>query len=114
MTPQNMREYLSTEAVTQIHQTSMRLLETVGVDFPHPEAVAVFQRHGVKTAGTLVYLTEAQLLKALATVPRTFTIHARNPARDVIVGGGRTVFVPGYGAPFLVDGLEGRQHADHG
>ena len=109
MTPQNMREYLSTDAVAQIHQTSMRLLENVGVDFPHSEAVAVFKRHGVKTAGTLVYLTEAQLLKALATVPQQFTIHARNPVHDVTVGGGRTVFAPAYGAPFLIDAMEGKR-----
>lgn len=105
----NMREFLAPEAVTQIHQTTVRLLENVGVDFPHPEAVALFKRHGVKTAGTLVYLTEAQLLQALATAPRQFTIHARNPAHDVTVGGGRTVFAPAYGAPFLVDAVEGKR-----
>ena len=109
MTPQNMQAYLSTEAIAQIHQTSMRLLENVGVDFPYPAALAVFQRHGVRTAGTLVYLTEAQLLQALATVPQQFTVQARNPARNVTVGGGRTVFAPGYGAPFIVDAVEGRR-----
>ena len=109
MTPQSMQGFLPTGAVTQIHQTSMRLLENVGVDFPHPEAVAVFKRHGVKTAGSRVYLTEAQLFKALETVPQQFVVQARNSARNVIVGGGRTVFAPGYGAPFLVDGLEGRR-----
>jgi trimethylamine--corrinoid protein Co-methyltransferase len=107
MTPIDMQSPLSPEAVTQIHQTSMRLLENVGVDFPYPAALAVFRRHGVKTDGSLVYLTEAQLLKALATVPQQFTVQARNPARNVTVGGGRTVFAPGYGAPFLVDAVEG-------
>jgi len=101
--PRNMQAFLSNESIEQIHRTSMRLLENVGVEFPYQAAVTTFKKHGVKTAGSRVYLTEAQLLKALATVPRQFTIHARNPERNVIVGGGRPVFAPAYGAPFLVD-----------
>jgi trimethylamine---corrinoid protein Co-methyltransferase len=107
--PLDMQRFLSPEAVTQIHQTSMRLLENVGVAFPQPEALDVFRRHGVRTDGSLVHLTEAQLWQALATVPQQFTVQARNPARNVTVGGGRTVFVPGYGAPFLVDATEGKR-----
>jgi trimethylamine--corrinoid protein Co-methyltransferase len=43
------------------------------------------------------------VLAALETVPQQFTIEARNPERNVTVGGGRPAFAPGYGAPFLVD-----------
>ena len=107
--PLDMQRFLSTEAVAQIHKATVRLLENVGVDFPHPDALAAFRLHGVKTDGARVYLTEAQLLRALATVPKQFTVQARNPARSVTVGGGRTVFVPGYGAPFLVDATEGKR-----
>jgi trimethylamine--corrinoid protein Co-methyltransferase len=87
----------------------MRLLSEVGVDFPYPEALAVFKQHGFKTAdapsggGGRVYFDEERLMAALSTVPAQFTIHARNPERSVTVGGGSPVFAPGYGAPFLVD-----------
>lgn len=107
--PKNMQEFLPTEDIEQIHQATVRLLANVGVDFPHPDALAVFKRHAVRTDGSRVYLTETQLLKMLATVPRQFTVQARNPAHNVTVGGGRTVFVPGYGAPFLVDAAEGKR-----
>jgi trimethylamine--corrinoid protein Co-methyltransferase len=96
-------ELLASNEVDQIHQTSMKLLETVGIEFPYEPAVAAFREHGVKTDGSRVLLSETQLLKALETVPRKFTIHARNPQHDVTVGGGHPVFAPGYGAPFLVD-----------
>lgn len=109
MTPVDMQRFLSEEAVAQIHQTTMRLLDHVGVDFPHPDALAVFKRHGIRTDGFRVYLTEAQLLRALATVPKQFTVQARNPARNVTVGGGRPIFAPAYGAPFLVDAAEGKR-----
>jgi trimethylamine--corrinoid protein Co-methyltransferase len=105
----NYFEILTAEEIEQIHQTSMRLLENVGVEFPYDVALDTFQKHGVKTEGTRVYLTEDQVMKALETVPSQFTIHARNPERSVTVGGGRPVFAPGYGAPFLVDAEVGKR-----
>jgi trimethylamine--corrinoid protein Co-methyltransferase len=96
-------EILSQQDTQQIHDTSMRLLANVGVEFPYEPALAAFQKHGVKTDGQRVYLTEDQVMNALSSAPEQFTIHARNPERDVVVGGGRPVFAPGYGAPFLVD-----------
>jgi trimethylamine--corrinoid protein Co-methyltransferase len=102
-------EILSTEDIQQIHQTSMKLLEDVGVEFPYEPALDVFRRQGVKTDGTRVYPREDQLMKALESAPQQFTIHARNPDRSVTIGGGRPAFAPGYGAPFLVDAEVGKR-----
>ncbi len=107
MQPKDMQEYLPVESVEEIHRTTVRFLENVGVDFPYPEAVDVFKRHGVKTEGSRVYLSERELQDALATAPRQFTVEARNPSHNVTVGGGRSVLAPGYGAPFLVDAVDG-------
>jgi trimethylamine--corrinoid protein Co-methyltransferase len=104
------QEILSREDVERIHQTSMRVLGNVGVEFPSEEALSVFRRHGVKTNGSRVYITEDQLWKALKTAPAQFTLHARNPERSVTIGDGEPVFAPGYGAPFLVD-AEGNKRA---
>jgi trimethylamine--corrinoid protein Co-methyltransferase len=101
-------EILSQQDTQQIHDTSMRLLANVGVEFPYEPALAAFQKHGVKTDGQRVYLTEDQVMNALSSAPEQFTIHARNPERNVVVGGGRPVFAPGYGAPFLVDAAPSR------
>jgi trimethylamine--corrinoid protein Co-methyltransferase len=102
-------EILSQEDITQIHQTSMKLLENVGVEFPYEQALATLKKHGVKTDGSRVYFAESRLLKALETVPSQFTIHARNPERNVTVGDGQPVFAPAYGAPFLVDSDTGKR-----
>jgi trimethylamine--corrinoid protein Co-methyltransferase len=101
-------EILSANDMEQIHSTSMKLLAEVGVDFPYEEALDAFRNHGVKTDGSRVFLSEDQLMKALATAPEKFSIHARNPDRSITVGAGdastcRPVFAPAYGAPFLVD-----------
>jgi trimethylamine--corrinoid protein Co-methyltransferase len=102
-------ELLTSDDLALIHRTSMQLLTTVGVDFAHPEALAIFQRHGVRTEGSRVYLREDQVMDAIQGVPAQFTIQARDPARSVTLGDGEPVFAPGYGAPFLVDSELGKR-----
>ncbi len=92
-----------------VHNTSMKLLANVGVEFLDDEAIAVFEKHGFKTGGRRVYFGEDQVMSALEAAPAQFTIHARNPDRNVTVGDGEVVFAPGYGAPFLVDYELGRR-----
>ena len=43
--------------------------------------------------------------------PREFTQIARNPNKNVIVGGKRTIFAPVYGPPFYRDMESGRRYA---
>jgi trimethylamine:corrinoid methyltransferase-like protein len=103
------QELLGVEDLDAIHRTSMRLLKSTGVNFPVEEALDIFKRHGVRVDGKRVYLAESQVMDALRTVPRSFTIRARDPRRSVVVGSGEPVFAPGYGAPFLVDPEAGKR-----
>ncbi len=102
-------ELLSPEEIQYIHDASMKLLAEVGVQFPAADAIAVFKQHGVKTDGQKVYLGEKQVMEAIETAPKQFTIEARNPERSVTVGDGEPVFAPAYGAPFLVDYETGKR-----
>lgn len=104
-------ELLSSDELAQIHNTAMKLLDRVGVAFPQAEALRVFQQAGARTDGNRVFLTETQVMDALRSVPARFTLCARNPARSVTIGGGQSVFAPGYGAPFLVDAEQGKRAA---
>ena len=98
------QEILSPEQIERIHQTSMRILSNIGVEFPSDDALAAFRHHGVKTDGTRVFLSEERVWRALETAPGRFILHARNPDRSVPLGRGEPiVFAPGYGAPFLID-----------
>ncbi len=107
----NWCEFLSPADIQAIHNTSMKLLAEIGIHFPDNEALAIFNHHGIKIDGQTVYLTEDQVVSALSTVPSQFTVHARNPERDVIIGNGIPVFTPGLGAPFLVDSESGKRSA---
>jgi len=103
------REPLTVDSLTQIHETSMRVLGEVGVLMPQEDALAVFRSHGVRVEERRVFLTEDEVMEALGNVPKSFILNARNPARSVTVGAGRPVFAPAYGAPFIIDATEGKR-----
>jgi len=107
--PKNWCEFLSTSDVQAIHDTSMKLLREIGILFPEENALKVFKNRGFKVEGKKVFFTEEQVMEAVKNVPNQFTLHARNPERDVTIGNGRPVFAPGYGAPFLVDVQTGKR-----
>lgn len=104
-------EILTKNQVEKIHETSLRILEEIGLDFCYPSALEVFKKGAVKVDGQRVFfpsrLVEAQIKKA----PSRFTLHARNPKNNVVIGGSNTVFAPGYGAAFVTDLENGRRQA---
>lgn len=84
-----------------IHNATMKILADTGVAFHSEKAVSLFKQHGFKTDGQLVFPTEQQVQNALGHAPSTFTLHARNPVRDIIIGG-EPALSPGYGAPHMI------------
>jgi trimethylamine--corrinoid protein Co-methyltransferase len=89
----------------------MNLLYEAGIRFPNDDALNIFRKHGAKTQGQIVYLTEDQVMKSIAEIPSHFTIFARNPDHDMTIDSGVPVFAPAYGAPFLVDIDTGKRFA---
>jgi len=102
-------ELLSASDLEAIHQATMEILHDVGIRFPHREALDLFKEHGYRVEDQLVFLDEKQLMEVIKDIPSRFTIQARNPNHDVVIGDGNPVFVPGYGAPFLIDPEEGKR-----
>ncbi len=102
-------EFLTPHQVEQIHETSLNMLDQIGVEFRYPPALEVLSKGGARIEGERVYfspqLVESQIKKA----PAQFTIHARNPDNNVVIGGDNIAFVPGYGAPFVTDLEKGRR-----
>ena len=86
-----------------IHAHSLELLRDTGIRFPSEKALALFKKHGFKLDGLMVRFKEQDIHKALETVPAAFTIEARNPSRNIQVGGSNYVMAPGYGPPFIIE-----------
>jgi trimethylamine--corrinoid protein Co-methyltransferase len=89
-------------ALKQIEDSAARILEEVGIRFEDdPETLDLWRQHGAIVKEDRVFLDGAWLTQVIRkSAPKTFTLIARNPARNTIIGAGsRPVFAPIYGAP---------------
>lgn len=93
----------------QIHEGSLAILSDVGLDILDPVMREILHGHGARVDGERVRFPRALVLDALQTVPKRFTLHARNPQHTVEIGGPEPVFAAGYGAPFVFDRQRGRR-----
>ena len=73
--------------VELIHDTAMRLLETIGIEFRETEALATWREAGAEVQDQRVRIPRDLLMELVAKAPERFTVHARNPERSVEVGG---------------------------
>ncbi len=106
-------EVVSEEGLATIEDNADRLLAEVGIDIVgYPEAVDIFAGAGAEVDGTRVRFPKGMCRELVqATAPRSFTQHARNPARSVVIGDPHMVLVPAYGSPFVRDLERGRRYA---
>ncbi len=105
----NYFEYFSTNEVEQIHDATLDVMETTGLVFTFEPARDIFAKAGCKIDGSRIYfprkLVESQIKKA----PSQFTLYARDPEKNVVIGGDHIAFMPCYGAPFVNDMDKGRR-----
>ncbi len=82
-------ELLGADQLEAIHDASLTLLEELGINFLLPEAREILKAAGaeVETDGSRVRFDRTLVLESLASAPREFTVHARNPDHDLRIGG---------------------------
>ena len=104
-------ELLSEEGLATIEANADSLLQEIGIEFREDdEAIALWKESGADIDGERVRFPKGLLQSLIATAPRSFTQHARNPERNVEIGGDAIVFAPVYGPPFVSDLDEGRRY----
>ena len=96
-------EPMTPDQVAKIDAASMDILENVGVQFRDDIALADWKRAGAKVVGDMVYLDRHLVCELIASIPESFTYHARNPANNLPFGKDHAIFVPMTGAPYLRD-----------
>src|SRR5450631_4800982 len=106
-------EVLSEEGLELMEHNADTILEEIGIDFrDDPEALAIWKAAGADVKGERVHFARGMCRSLVQkSAPREFTQHARNPARNVVIGGKNTVFAPAYGSPFVRSLDEGRRYA---
>ena len=96
-------EIMSGAQVERIDAASMDILENVGVVFRDDIALDDWRRAGARVIGETVFPDRGLIRDLIATIPSDFTYTARNPARNLQLGGRHAMFIPMTGAPFLRD-----------
>jgi trimethylamine--corrinoid protein Co-methyltransferase len=105
-------EILTPEALEIIETNADTVLEEIGVNFvDNPEALRRWREAGADVQGERVHIPRGLARKLCATAPGSFTQHARNPARNVEIGGRNLVLAPVYGPPFVRDVEGNRRYA---
>jgi trimethylamine--corrinoid protein Co-methyltransferase len=82
-------DLLSAEQVRQIHESTLDVIETVGVTFHSKRALDVLAENGamVDYGSTVAKIPAAVCERALATIPESFVLGARNPEYDLPLDG---------------------------
>lgn len=105
-------EVLNDEALDIIEANAESVLAEIGVNFVNnPAALDRWRDAGAEVDGERVRIPRGLARKLCATAPSHFTQHARNPERNVVIGGKTLVCAPVYGPPFVRDAAGGRRYA---
>ena len=105
-------EILNEEALQIIEWNAETVLEEIGVNFvENPAALQRWREAGADVKGERVHIPRGLARKLCSTAPSSFTQHARNPLRNVEIGGRNLVLAPVYGPPFVRDADGGRRYA---
>lgn len=104
-------ELVSADELESIHDTSLTILEEIGMDVLLPEARKIFHGAGasVEPGGQRVRVDRGLIQKAVAKAPQRFRLHARNPAHDLDVGGNALLFSQVASPPNCSDLERGRR-----
>src|SRR5712691_622945 len=102
---------LPPEAEEQVHRASMRMMRDTGVVFEEPRALDLFRKAGLKVdaAEERVFFPPEFVEEQIRKAPSRFTLRARDPQTDVVIGGESLVFAPVSGPPFVADREGGRR-----
>jgi trimethylamine--corrinoid protein Co-methyltransferase len=104
-------EILSAEQLEAIHRASLRILTEVGLQILGDRAIDLLAAAGatVDRAERRVRLEPGFVEERIGTAPSTFTLHARNPARSIEIGGPNLAFTSVGGPAFVTDLDRGRR-----
>ena len=109
-------EVVGEEGLALIERNADTVLEETGIDFKgDPEVLEIWKSAGADVQGERVRFPRGMCREIIRkSAPSTYVQHARNPERNVVIGGKNVVFAPNYGSPFVRDLDGGRRYGTIG
>ena len=100
--------------IARMLEAAYRVLEEIGMEIRAPAALAIYEKHGalVDHDTQIVRMGRDIVQHFCGLAPEKFVLYARNPSRDLHVGGNVVNFGPVNGAPHISDSDGGRRYGD--
>ena len=92
---------VSDDELEAIHQASLRVLAETGIDFLDDTARRQLAEVGADVDGDRVRFDPDLVAHLISTVPAQFTLHGRDPTRDLVLGGDHIVYTSVASPPFV-------------
>jgi len=104
-------ELLDEESLVSLENHAQWLLTEIGIEIRgDTEALRLFKAAGASVDGERLRFDPGHVQALCSTAPRTYTMHARNPQRNIEFGGDNLILGPAYGSPFVTDLKAGRRY----
>jgi trimethylamine---corrinoid protein Co-methyltransferase len=108
-------DIVSRDELESIHQAALTVLQEIGIDILHDEAKTILANAGadVDPRSNRVRFDPALVESQIGLAPKSFTLHARNPERNVVIGDQYVAFCSVASTPNAFDRDGGRRPGNH-
>ena len=98
-------QVLTEKELSQIHETSIKVLENVGFVINYPPALELFEKNGAKVDHDQrrIYVTRDLVTRCIKQAPAEFTFYGREEGKDITIGGKKVNFGTGGLALYVLD-----------
>lgn len=104
---------LSDDHVEHLHHSSLHLLATTGMRVLHDGARQRLAAAGCVVDDLIVRFDPEMVEATVALAPSSFTLRARNPHHNLVIGGRHVAFTSVGGPAFVSDSVRGRRPGTH-
>ncbi len=96
---------LSEKEISQVHETSIKVLQNIGFEINYPPALELFEKSGAKVDydQKRVYVSRELVSRCIKQAPAEFVFCGREEGKDIVVGGKKVNFGTGGLALYVLD-----------
>ncbi|MFH2040043.1 MAG: trimethylamine methyltransferase family protein [Chloroflexota bacterium] len=107
--------FLDNKQLNDLQEATITILENTGVQFPSQKALKIFEEHGanIDHETNIVKIPRELVMKAMSSVPRYFTLGARDPNLDLQLGEGISYFTNDGCGHKVIDFQTGEERASN-
>jgi len=89
--------------IEKIYTCAVNILNKAGIKLKVPEIRDLAMKFGIRVENEIAFFTREQIENWVHKAPESFTLHARNPLHNTVIGGGKNNFISAYGCPSICD-----------